>query len=46
MCDSHTKSSVGEDIMVLICPVVPFVRPFVGTDLVTTLSHAQLQQFR
>jgi len=34
-----TRDSVGESVLFLGCPVVPFVHPL------TTLSHEQLEQF-
>jgi len=41
--------NVGKDIMFSGCPAVSFarsfVRPFVQTDIVTTISHEQLEQF-
>ena len=41
-----TRDSVGEGIVFLGCPVVPsFVRSFVLSDIVTTISDERLEQF-
>jgi len=39
-------SDNGEGINVLGCPSAVLVRPFVRTDLVVTMSHEWLEQFR
>jgi len=47
---SSSDKFVGEGIMFSGCPsaafVHSFIRPFVWTDLVTTISHERLEQCR
>ena len=43
---SSPPDIVREGVMILGCPVVPFVRPFVRSYILTMISHERHEQFQ